>query len=430
MPREVTMPQLGMAQDSGLLVAWLKRPGEAVAKGEPLFEVETDKATMEIEAPADGYLTGIAAAAGEDVPVGAVIAQIAESPEAAASAPASNTAAPEGALPEGRTVTMPQLGMAQDSGVLVSWQKAAGEAVAATDVLFEVETDKSTMEVEAGHAGFLAATLAAPGEEVAVGAALAIISAEKPQNTVTRNAGDAPQATSPARTEERPAPAKVSKPATSPARAEERPAASGRILASPKARRIARAEGLDLARLVATGHPQPYHVADLDVLRALPPVSAAPTLATGAASRRLTAQIARDGLRDFCAWAAEAHGLGDADALLAGLAASALTSPGAVAVERHGQARAFALAEGRSLSQVAETDAPPALILRDLRSGPITDVALGPEAQPVITLTTAADGEGLTLTLECSPSHLDAAAAIELLGNVAGRIEDPLRHLL
>jgi pyruvate dehydrogenase E2 component (dihydrolipoamide acetyltransferase)/2-oxoglutarate dehydrogenase E2 component (dihydrolipoamide succinyltransferase) len=60
--RDVTMPQLGMAQDAGKIVSWLKAPGDAVEKGEALFEVETDKATMEVEAQAAGFLTGVAAA--------------------------------------------------------------------------------------------------------------------------------------------------------------------------------------------------------------------------------------------------------------------------------------------------------------------------------------------------------------------------------
>ena len=62
MPHDVTMPQLGMAQDAGKIVAWLKSPGDKVAKGDALFEVETDKATMEVEAQAAGYLTGVVAA--------------------------------------------------------------------------------------------------------------------------------------------------------------------------------------------------------------------------------------------------------------------------------------------------------------------------------------------------------------------------------
>ncbi|MGB8623626.1 MAG: lipoyl domain-containing protein, partial [Paracoccaceae bacterium] len=81
MPHEIIMPALGMAQDTGLLVNWLKQPGDAVKAGDALFEVETDKSTMEVEAPADGYLTDVSAAAGDDVPVGQVIARISDSPE-------------------------------------------------------------------------------------------------------------------------------------------------------------------------------------------------------------------------------------------------------------------------------------------------------------------------------------------------------------
>ncbi|SRR5579884_93047 len=76
MATNVILPALGMAQETGLIVRWLKAEGEAVKKGEPLLEVETDKATVEIEAAADGILSGIAAAAGDEVPVGQVIAQI------------------------------------------------------------------------------------------------------------------------------------------------------------------------------------------------------------------------------------------------------------------------------------------------------------------------------------------------------------------
>lgn len=82
MPHDVIMPALGMAQDTGLIVSWLKAPGEAVRAGEPLMEVETDKATVEVEAQADGYLTEIRAAAGETVPVGEVVAVIGDSADA------------------------------------------------------------------------------------------------------------------------------------------------------------------------------------------------------------------------------------------------------------------------------------------------------------------------------------------------------------
>src|SRR5918911_440832 len=70
------MPMLGMAQETGKVVRWLKAEGEPVAKAEPLMEVETDKVTVEIEAPAGGVLAGVTAAAGDDVPVGQVIAYV------------------------------------------------------------------------------------------------------------------------------------------------------------------------------------------------------------------------------------------------------------------------------------------------------------------------------------------------------------------
>ncbi|MFQ5931182.1 MAG: dihydrolipoamide acetyltransferase family protein [Nitrospiraceae bacterium] len=70
------MPALGMVQETGRLVNWLKAEGEPVAKGEPLMEVETDKATVEIEAPASGILSNVGAAVGDEVPVGQTVAVI------------------------------------------------------------------------------------------------------------------------------------------------------------------------------------------------------------------------------------------------------------------------------------------------------------------------------------------------------------------
>src|SRR6476619_7967775 len=68
------MPALGMSQETGKLLRWMKNEGDAVAKGEPLMEIETDKVTVEIEAPADGILAGISAVEGEDIPVGRAVA--------------------------------------------------------------------------------------------------------------------------------------------------------------------------------------------------------------------------------------------------------------------------------------------------------------------------------------------------------------------
>jgi pyruvate dehydrogenase E2 component (dihydrolipoamide acetyltransferase) len=78
MGTDVIMPALGMAQDTGKVLHWRKAPGEAVVRGEPLVEVETDKVTVEIEAPASGVLANVTVAPGDEVPVGQVIAVIRE----------------------------------------------------------------------------------------------------------------------------------------------------------------------------------------------------------------------------------------------------------------------------------------------------------------------------------------------------------------
>src|SRR3989441_4725993 len=72
----VVMPALEIAQETGTLVAWRKKEGEQIAKGETLLEIETDKAVMEIEAPGDGVLVGVKVHEGAVVPVGQIIAWI------------------------------------------------------------------------------------------------------------------------------------------------------------------------------------------------------------------------------------------------------------------------------------------------------------------------------------------------------------------
>ena len=72
----VVMPALEMAQETGKLLAWRKKEGDRVSKGEPLLEIETDKAVVEVEAPADGVLAGVKASEGTDIPVGQTIAWI------------------------------------------------------------------------------------------------------------------------------------------------------------------------------------------------------------------------------------------------------------------------------------------------------------------------------------------------------------------
>lgn len=78
MATEVIMPALGVAQETGRVVEWLRSEGQEVARGEPLLEIETDKVTVSIEAPASGVLSRVRASAGDEVPVGEVIALILE----------------------------------------------------------------------------------------------------------------------------------------------------------------------------------------------------------------------------------------------------------------------------------------------------------------------------------------------------------------
>ena len=73
---EVTLPRLADSLVDGMVSRWLKRPGDRVARGEPLLEVETDKVNSEIESPYDGVLTEVLVEEGATVPVGEVIARI------------------------------------------------------------------------------------------------------------------------------------------------------------------------------------------------------------------------------------------------------------------------------------------------------------------------------------------------------------------
>jgi pyruvate dehydrogenase E2 component (dihydrolipoamide acetyltransferase) len=90
----VVMPALEMAQETGKLIAWRKKEGDRVTKGEPLLEIETDKAVMEVEATADGILTGITGTVGADIPVGQTIAWIVAPGEKPPAEKESGAAAP------------------------------------------------------------------------------------------------------------------------------------------------------------------------------------------------------------------------------------------------------------------------------------------------------------------------------------------------
>jgi len=103
MPTNVIMPALELAQETGKVLRWLKAPGDLVRKGESIVEIETDKVTVEIEAPASGVLRDVTARAGDVVPVGQTIALIVAPGEAGAVGPTPvATPAPAAAVPAAR----------------------------------------------------------------------------------------------------------------------------------------------------------------------------------------------------------------------------------------------------------------------------------------------------------------------------------------
>ena len=451
MPHEVIMPALGMAQQTGKIVAWLKARGDAVSEGEPIMEVETDKATMEVEAQAGGFLVDIRAAEGDDVPVGDVIAVIgasadetAEAAPAGAEPPATDGApapAPSPARrPEGHAVIMPALGMAQDSGKIVGWLKQPGDEVAEGEALLEVETDKATMEVEAQTDGWLAVTYAADGDDVPVGEVIATLTAQKPEapqalSRAEASGGTAPDAAATGAKTGAAAGAALADTDPDPARQDApspaAPAAAGRILASPKARRLAAERGIDLAQLVAAGVGQPVHVADLDraadlaAPRPAPLAAAAPS--PSAAGPRLEAEVDAGAFDAFADWAGAPRAR-----ILAGFAAGALrAATGAATVtmilEAAG-APAQVLTDPDRVTASDPRPVDPAFVLRDLSATRVTSRRGAGEAIPALTLTRRAGS--LIVSLDTPADAIGEETAIALIDALVQRLDDPLRHLL
>jgi pyruvate dehydrogenase E2 component (dihydrolipoyllysine-residue acetyltransferase) len=159
MPTNIIMPALEMAQETGKVVRWLKRPGDAVRKGEPIVEIETDKVTVEIEAPASGVLRDVTANEGDVVPVGRTIALIAAAGEAGPAAAATPvmppaSAAATGSLPAPPVTSRGATGavkasplarrVAEQHGVDLGRVKTASGRIEKADVLAYVDSRRST----------------------------------------------------------------------------------------------------------------------------------------------------------------------------------------------------------------------------------------------------------------------------------------------
>lgn len=257
MPVEVILPKVDMDMSHGKLATWHVAEGETVAKGAPLFDIETDKAAMEVEAPASGRLGAVAARPGDTVAVGTVVALIFAEDEAEAPAPFPAKVAKEtasGAASDGGDdrgsedaveVILPKVDMDMSHGRLATWHVAEGDPVVKGAPLFDIETDKAAMEVEAPASGTLHHVTARPGDLVPVGTVVAFIHPAGyrggPRPAAMAESATAPSAEktlSASRRPVLPVPSAV--------------AASG-LRATPAARALARVGGLDLAEVRGSG---------------------------------------------------------------------------------------------------------------------------------------------------------------------------------
>jgi pyruvate dehydrogenase E2 component (dihydrolipoamide acetyltransferase) len=149
MATDVILPALGMSQDTGKIVQWLKTEGEQVAKGEPLAEIETDKATVEIQAPADGVLAHVSAAAGDDVPVGQVIATIL-TPEEVSPGDVTTTPPPPVETTGQSAVAASPLAsrIATEHNLDLNQVKAAGRRIQKADVLTYLQNQDKAVSTQ------------------------------------------------------------------------------------------------------------------------------------------------------------------------------------------------------------------------------------------------------------------------------------------
>jgi pyruvate dehydrogenase E2 component (dihydrolipoamide acetyltransferase) len=283
MPTEVIMPQMGESIFEGTITKWLKKPGDAVERDEPLFEISTDKVDAEIPSPASGVLTEVKIAEGSTVQVNTVVALIAESngqtaspaaapkatpaeaPMAAAAPAPKEKPAPPKATPEPAPaaaapassidVIMPQMGESIFEGTITKWLKNQGDSVEKDEPLFEISTDKVDAEIPAPESGILAEIKAPAGATVQVNAVVAVIRGGSQAATAAVSTPAPVKAKAPA--EETPSPETAA--ANDAAAAQERPAAGGvpgsgeRVRSSPLVRRIAKDNNLDLRQIAGTG---------------------------------------------------------------------------------------------------------------------------------------------------------------------------------
>ena len=290
----INMPRLSDTMEEGTVASWLKQVGDKIQEGDILAEIETDKATMEFESFHDGTLLHIGVQAGETAPVDVLLAIIGEegedismllnvdvseketeSHELVEISTASETEI--AAIPEGvEIINMPRLSDTMEEGTVASWLKQVGDSVEEGDILAEIETDKATMEFESFFSGVLLHIGIQVGETAAVDTLLAIIGPEGTDVAAilaapapaTKAADQAPVQTEiPVETHDDVAAAvKAPVPVTT---------STGRIMASPLAKKIAKEKGIDLNLVAGTG--ESGRIVKRDVEQFTPTTKAAAT---------------------------------------------------------------------------------------------------------------------------------------------------------
>jgi pyruvate dehydrogenase E2 component (dihydrolipoamide acetyltransferase) len=311
----------------GVIAAWHKNVGDAVKKGDLLAEIETDKATMELESYQEGVLLHIGTTKGGKLQVNDLLAIIGKAGEDVASliasvgagtpaaapatepAPAAATAAPIAASASpaldvaamDEVVLMPRLSDTMTEGVIAGWQKNVGDTVKKGDVLADIETDKATMELESYKDGILLYQGAKAGEKILVNDLLcvigaagtnvdAIVAAVKNGATAAAPAATAPAA-SPTAAPTAPAPTTTAAPAV------QMVVNEGRIFASPLAKKMAEERGIDLKYVKGTGDNG--RITKFDIDGYVPSTASSAASASQGATAAPAVQAAHQGVVSF-----------------------------------------------------------------------------------------------------------------------------------
>ena len=313
MAEVILMPRLSDTMTEGVIAAWHKKVGDSVKKGDLLAEVETDKATMELESYKDGTLLHIGTEKGGKLQVNDLLAIIgtkgedissllkgggqagekseskksepkkeaASKPTASKQPASAEASAGKPAAKESATATMdvskmeevvlmPRLSDTMTEGVIAAWHKNVGDAVKKGEILAEIETDKATMELESYKNGTLLYQGAAKGEKIQVNDLLCIIG-EKGKVDVdavvaAAKGGVSQQSTVDGRQSATESSKAVAEPETEKEQASGTSdnGTNGRMKASPLAKKLAKEKGIDLKAVQGSGDGGRIVKADVD----------------------------------------------------------------------------------------------------------------------------------------------------------------------